>query len=179
MEAQTIEAAAAALRGDGKTCILLNGRALREHNLRGLGAIAEATGLPFREAHHVAGRLVRWCEERGVGFEALTLEGEPEARLLRVELDQADAQLVVNEWAGALAAGVIQRSPLGYLKTLATRYRAGEMMVRYAIESLLSLSAGRLLHCNNLPRGAWFALNRTNHRTTPPMSLASETGIVT
>jgi acetolactate synthase-1/2/3 large subunit len=43
-EAQTIEAAAAALRGEGRTCILLNGRALREHNLRTLGAIAETTG---------------------------------------------------------------------------------------------------------------------------------------
>jgi hypothetical protein len=59
------------------------------------------------------------------------------AQHLVAELDQADAQLVVNEWAGALAAGVIQRSPLGYLKTLATRCRAGDMSVRYAIESLL------------------------------------------
>ena len=31
-------------------------------------------GVPFRDAHRVAGRLVRWCEERGVGFEALTHE---------------------------------------------------------------------------------------------------------
>jgi hypothetical protein len=59
------------------------------------------------------------------------------AQHLVAELDQADAQLVIDEWAGALAAGVIQRSPLGYLKTLATRYRAGDMSVRYAIESLL------------------------------------------
>lgn len=51
-------------------------------------------------------------------------------------LDHPDAQLVIDEWAGALAAGVIQRSPLGYLKTLATRYRAGDMSVRCAIESL-------------------------------------------
>ena len=49
------------------------------------------------------------------------------AEHLVAELDQADAQLVIDEWAGALAAGVIQRSPLGYLKTLATRYRAGDM----------------------------------------------------
>ena len=59
------------------------------------------------------------------------------AQHLVAELDQADAQLVIDEWAGALAAGVIQRSPLGYLKTLATRCRAGDMSVRYAIESLL------------------------------------------
>ncbi len=31
-------------------------------------------GVAFREAHHVAGRLVRWCEERDAGFDALTLE---------------------------------------------------------------------------------------------------------
>ncbi len=31
-------------------------------------------GVPFRDAHHVSGRLVRWCEERGGGFELLTLE---------------------------------------------------------------------------------------------------------
>jgi hypothetical protein len=43
------------------------------------------------------------------------------AQHLVVELDQADAQLVIDEWAGALAAGMIQRSPLGYPKTLATR----------------------------------------------------------
>ena len=59
------------------------------------------------------------------------------AQQLVAELDQADAQLVIDEWAGALAAGVIQRSPLGYLKTRATRHRAGDMRVRYAIESLL------------------------------------------
>ena len=59
------------------------------------------------------------------------------AEHLVAALDQTDAQLVIDEWAGALAAGVIQRSPLGYLKTPAARYRAGDMSVRYAIESLL------------------------------------------
>jgi len=52
-------------------------------------------------------------------------------------LDHPDAQLVIDEWAGALAAGVIHRSPPGYLKTLAARCRAGDMSVRYAIEQLL------------------------------------------
>ncbi|MBN2799881.1 MAG: argininosuccinate lyase [Deltaproteobacteria bacterium] len=31
-------------------------------------------GLPFRDAHRVSGKLVAWCEARGVGFEALTAE---------------------------------------------------------------------------------------------------------
>jgi argininosuccinate lyase len=29
-------------------------------------------GVPFREAHHVSGSLVKWCEERGTDFSALT-----------------------------------------------------------------------------------------------------------
>ena len=29
-------------------------------------------GVPFREAHEVVGRIVRWCEERGEGLDALT-----------------------------------------------------------------------------------------------------------
>src|SRR5690606_8364606 len=28
-------------------------------------------GVPFREAHHVSGRVVAWCEERGLRFDAL------------------------------------------------------------------------------------------------------------
>lgn len=31
-------------------------------------------GLPFRDAHHVSGRIVSACEERGVDFSALTVE---------------------------------------------------------------------------------------------------------
>ena len=31
-------------------------------------------GVPFREAHEVVGSIVRWCEERGAGLEALTPE---------------------------------------------------------------------------------------------------------
>lgn len=32
-----------------------------------------ARGVPFRDAHHVAGRLVAWCEERNTDFSALNL----------------------------------------------------------------------------------------------------------
>lgn len=61
------------------------------------------------------------------------------ARRLVASLDTADAQLVIDEWAGALAAGAIKRSPLGYLKTLAVRCQAGDMSPRYAgvVSSLL------------------------------------------
>ena len=36
--------------------------------------LVRALGLPFREAHGVAGRAVRRAEERGIGLEALTLD---------------------------------------------------------------------------------------------------------
>jgi argininosuccinate lyase len=32
-----------------------------------------AKGVPFREAHHVSGRLVKWCEDRDTDFKALDL----------------------------------------------------------------------------------------------------------
>ena len=32
-----------------------------------------AKGVPFRDAHHVSGRLVKWCEDRGTDFTALDL----------------------------------------------------------------------------------------------------------
>jgi argininosuccinate lyase len=31
-------------------------------------------GVPFREAHEIVGRAVRWCEEHGGGLEVLTPE---------------------------------------------------------------------------------------------------------
>lgn len=64
--------------------------------------------------------------------EWLPAEVHSPATRLVAGLDSADAQLVIDEWAGALAAGVIQRSPLGYLKTLAVRRQAGDMSPRYA-----------------------------------------------
>ena len=36
--------------------------------------LVRALALPFREAHHVTGRIVALAEERGVGLEELTLE---------------------------------------------------------------------------------------------------------
>ena len=32
-------------------------------------------GLPFREAHHVTGRIVRHCEVQKIGLHKLSLEG--------------------------------------------------------------------------------------------------------
>ncbi len=32
-------------------------------------------GVPFRDAHHVVGRIVRACEERGIGLDGLGVAG--------------------------------------------------------------------------------------------------------
>jgi argininosuccinate lyase len=40
--------------------------------------LVRVLGLPFREAHHVTGRLVRLAEERGVGLADLPLEAMQE-----------------------------------------------------------------------------------------------------
>ena len=31
-------------------------------------------GVPFREAHHVSGRIVKWCEQNNKGLHELTLD---------------------------------------------------------------------------------------------------------
>jgi len=47
-------------------------------------------------------------------------------------LDIKAAQSVIDEWAGALAAGRIERSPLGYLHALVARFESGDLRWRYA-----------------------------------------------
>ena len=42
------------------------------------------------------------------------------------------AQLIIDEWAGNLATGAIERSPLGYLRALVLRLNLGEFIPRYA-----------------------------------------------
>ena len=44
------------------------------------------------------------------------------------------AQLVIDEWAGIMATGRIERSPLGYLHTLINRFESGEFGLKYADE---------------------------------------------
>ena len=62
------------------------------------------------------------------------LPAESHARATRLveALPHADAQLVIDEWVGALAKGAIRHSPFGYLKALATRAQAGDMRPKYA-----------------------------------------------
>ncbi|MDA9981383.1 helix-turn-helix domain-containing protein [Gammaproteobacteria bacterium] len=49
-------------------------------------------------------------------------------------LDAAAAQLVIDEWAGIMATGRIERSPLGYLHALVNRFESGEFRLKYAAE---------------------------------------------
>ena len=54
------------------------------------------------------------------------------ARTIVVELDPQEAQMVIDEWAGAMAADSIDRSPLGYLQALVRRYREGNFGLVFA-----------------------------------------------
>ncbi|MCP4468069.1 MAG: hypothetical protein GY813_15155 [Halieaceae bacterium] len=48
------------------------------------------------------------------------------------ELDPAEGQMVIDEWAGAMAAESIDRSPLGYLQAMVRRYREGNFGLAFA-----------------------------------------------
>ena len=47
-------------------------------------------------------------------------------------LNVISAQIVIDEWAGSIACGDIERSPLGYLYALIKRFEAGDFTLRYA-----------------------------------------------
>lgn len=47
-------------------------------------------------------------------------------------LDTRAAQMVIDEWAGIMATGRIESSPLGYLHALVSRFEAGEFRLQYA-----------------------------------------------
>jgi hypothetical protein len=49
-------------------------------------------------------------------------------------LDTVAAQLVIDEWAGIMAAGRIETSPLGYLNALVNRFESGEFRLKYSDE---------------------------------------------
>ncbi len=48
------------------------------------------------------------------------------------ELNPAEGQIVIDEWAGCMAAESIDISPLGYLQALVRRYREGNFGLAYA-----------------------------------------------
>ena len=54
------------------------------------------------------------------------------ARTIVGELDPVEGQMVIDEWAGAIAAESIDRSPLGYLQAMVRRYREGNFGLAFA-----------------------------------------------
>ena len=65
-------------------------------------------------------------ENRAVEFAPwVPAELQDAARTIVGELDPAEAQMLIDEWAGAMAAESIDRSPLGYLQAMVRRYREG------------------------------------------------------
>ena len=47
-------------------------------------------------------------------------------------LDPTAAQLVIDEWSGIIATDRIKSSPLGYLRTLVSRFESGQFRLQYA-----------------------------------------------
>lgn len=50
------------------------------------------------------------------------------------QLNTAEAQIVIDEWAGIMATDRIDSSPLGYLHAMVSRLEAGEFRLHYADE---------------------------------------------
>lgn len=49
-----------------------------------------------------------------------------------VGLSLAEAQVIVDEWAGIMATGRIETSPLGYLHAMVSRFASGDFSLQYA-----------------------------------------------
>ncbi|MEZ5491900.1 MAG: hypothetical protein R3F50_16530 [Gammaproteobacteria bacterium] len=58
------------------------------------------------------------------------------------ELSRPLAQMVIDEWTGAIAAGAIRSSPLGYLRALVQRMQQGEFTPKYAEQITQARKAG-------------------------------------
>jgi hypothetical protein len=54
------------------------------------------------------------------------------ARTIVAELDPAEGQIVIDEWAGCMAAELIVTSPLGYLQAMVSRYEQGDFILHLA-----------------------------------------------
>jgi hypothetical protein len=54
------------------------------------------------------------------------------AQAIVAELDPAEGQIVIDEWAGCMAAESIDISPLGYLQAMVRRYRDGNFALAFA-----------------------------------------------
>ena len=75
------------------------------------------------------------CENENCAVEFapwVPAELQDAAQTIVGELDPAEGQMVIDEWAGAIAAESIDRSPLGYLQAMVRRYREGNFGLAFA-----------------------------------------------
>ena len=63
-----------------------------------------------------------------------------EAQATVAELDPAEGQIVIDEWAGCMAVELIDTSPLDYLQALVRQYRNGNLVLALA-EDIADLRA--------------------------------------
>lgn len=78
-------------------------------------------------------RSHRENENSGVAFAFWVPDELKEAALKKVaRLSSAEAQIVIDEWAGCMAAEFIETSPLGYLQAMVGRYQAGDLTLVFA-----------------------------------------------
>jgi hypothetical protein len=62
----------------------------------------------------------------------VSAELQDAARAIVGELDPTEGQIVIDEWAGCMAAESIDVSPLGYLQAMVRRYRDGNFALAFA-----------------------------------------------
>lgn len=81
------------------------------------------------------GRSSSGYEKEYLEFAAWVPEELREAAVEKVaRLSAAEAQIVIDEWAGIMATGRIESSPLGYLHALVSRLESGKFRLQYADE---------------------------------------------
>jgi len=83
------------------------------------------------------------CDQAGVQFcHWVPTELRVPATHQVAELSSPLAQMVIDEWAGIIAAGAIRNSPLGYLRALVSRMQRGEFTPKYADQVAQARKAG-------------------------------------
>ncbi len=76
-----------------------------------------------------------FIDDRGLEFAPwVPLEIRSPALEKVARLNTAEAQIVIDEWAGIMATDRIESSPLGYLHAMVSRLEAGEFRLHYADE---------------------------------------------
>ncbi len=84
----------------------------------------DTKGCSSSEYENACLEFAAWVPEelRGAAMEKVT------------RLSAAEAQIVIDEWAGIMATGRIESSPLGYLHALVSRLESGKFRLQYADE---------------------------------------------